>query len=187
METSFDNVIHQLKVLSEVKRNGRIRMSHHGKMTIETETYPYLTPIVRMLRGDSREQGLRQISSTLSEAFHHTRLMLNSKYLSKPTPVPKVKGQGGNNGGGGEGKDTGAQEISDAERDEKRRLLEKLKIVSRELKASIKGLDALRFTYADDAETVTELKVMEENIRLQLAEISQKCPELVWDDGTVVL
>jgi hypothetical protein len=151
MESTYDHIIHQLKVLSGVKKNGRVRMSQHGKMTIESETY--LTPFVRRLRGDSREQGLRQISSTLSEAFHHTRLMLNSKYLVQHSEA-------------------------DAEKDECTRLVKRLRIMARELDAAISGLEALRFTYSDDAETVNELQVMEENIKLQLDEIGEKCLEL---------
>ena len=177
----YDDIILNLKILSKIPRNGRIRKSNLGKVTLEDEGY--LLSFRRRYYNDSRRQAVNDITLILNDAFDETHKLLESRYLmssrengrdrdylEEHTSIDKTSDQG----------------TSSSFEDRKKRILDKLSIMYRELSRSISGLENLRSTYCDDVSTVSALDWMVDKIQLELAEIRNKCPFLITDeaDGT---
>lgn len=63
----FDALICNLKVISRVSRNGRLRRVGKGMLTIEDESY--ILPLKRYLMKSSRTQCLQDLNCIYAEAF----------------------------------------------------------------------------------------------------------------------
>lgn len=176
----YDDIILNLKILSKIPRNGRIRKSNLGKVTLEDEGY--LLSLRRRYYADSRRQAVNDITLILNDAFDETHKLLESRYLMSSRENGRDrdfiedqftidKALGGDSG------------TSSSFEDRKKRILDKLSIMYRELSRSTSGLENLRSTYTDDVSTVSALDWMVDKIQLELAEIRNKCPSLVSEDA----
>lgn len=162
MDGKVDRVLVNLRVLSQVTRNGRLRKMSQNILELEHDSY--LLPIRRYLTGDSRKQNISDVSSVLSEAFDIVRLLLNSKFLV--------------------GVDE-AESLSEAEIFERKQLCERLEALYRELDGAAQGLQNLSATYPDDVATLAQLQRLNEKITSNLRLIRSKVPSLVSEDSLI--
>lgn len=147
----YDRIILNLKIISQVPRNGRLRRITKGAVTLEDDHL--LVPFKRMIYHDSRHQSLNDISAIFNESISESKLWLASKDL-----------------------DTGEFESLDEMSDTKRCIVEKVSLMYRELERSTVGLENLKSTYRDDISIASSLDIIIEKVISHLAEIKRKCP-----------
>lgn len=82
MERKTDSVMVNLKILAKVPRNGRIRKTRFGNITLESESI--MLPFKRALYQDNRHQAMVDIQGIVQDAFTDVRTLMNSKYLLEP-------------------------------------------------------------------------------------------------------
>lgn len=128
MSKKYDDIVLDLKVLSQIPSNGRLRRIGHGKFTLEDDGF--LVPLKRLLYRDSRQSALKDIEATLNGTFEFVRLLLDSKHLKNAV-------EDGNT--------------------EARTIVMQLNNIFRELSKSQIGLRNLRETYSGDANAVAKL------------------------------
>lgn len=152
MDGKYDRILLNLKILTQVPRNGRIRKTTRGNVTLEDEGY--LVPFRRYFMSDSRHQAIGDISALLADAFAEVKLLLNSKFLLSNL------------------------EHSEQEEDERKATLERVETMYKELSGAREGIENLKSTYAEDVKTISALNLLNDKIDSQLREIRRKCTNL---------
>ena len=79
MNNKYDFIIVNLKVISQIPRNRRLRMTTKGFFTLEDDHI--LVPVKRLIYGDSREKLIRDINFLLAEVYSQIKLLISSKHL----------------------------------------------------------------------------------------------------------
>ncbi len=146
MSKKYDEIILNLKVLSQIPSNGRIRRIGHGRFTLEEDGF--LVPIKRLLYRDSRNSGIKDVESTLNGTFEFIKLLLDSKHLKR------ANGTEGNS-------------------DESRVVASQLTNLYREMGKSIIGLRNLKSTYSNDANAVAKIDWCIERMEEEMATMSE--------------
>lgn len=149
MDDKYESSILNLKIIAQIKRNGKLRKLSRGSITLEDENI--LVPFKRRLFADSRHQTMVDINSILNEAFSQSKLMTSSLNLET---------------------DYDTNDISD----ETRTTLEKLTNLYREFCRSMVGLENLKSTYRDDVKMVAKIELVIEKVQSHLGEITRKLP-----------
>ena len=144
-ESKYDQIILNLKILSMVPRNGRIKRSDNGTITLENDDL--LVPIKRYIYNDGRRQTIMDINSILDETFSMIKIIMSSKRLT----------------------DSNFESC-----DSNRHLINQLNVIYNELEKSKKGLENLQTTYKEDIKTCATLDLLVEKIDFNLAEINRK-------------
>jgi hypothetical protein len=127
-----DKLFINLRILSKIPKNGRITKSNDGIVSIE---YDSMLPLAvkRFISNDSRKQSVFEINSIVSECIEAMCSLSNSKYM-----VNVVVRQG----------------------DPFYKTCEELELVLTELEAAKRGIENLKFTYANDINIVSQLDVI---------------------------
>jgi hypothetical protein len=141
----YDQVVLNLKILGMVPRNGRIKRSDNGSITLENDDI--LVPVKRYIFNNGRKQSLIDINIILEEAFSLIKIILLSKRIV----------------------DNKYQVC-----DDNRQLMSQLNVIYNELKKSKKGIENLQNTYKDDIKTCASFDLMFEKINFNLMEINRK-------------
>lgn len=141
----YDQILLNLKILGMVPRNGRIRRSDNGTITLENDDL--LVPVKRYIYNDGRKQSILDINSILDEAFSLINIILSSKKMIEND-----------------------FQLCDANR----QLINQLQVIHDELSKSKKGIENLKTTYKDDIKTCASFDLMMDKINLHLGEITRK-------------
>lgn len=141
----YDQVVLNLKILGMVPRNGKIKRSDNGTITLENDDL--FVPVKRYIFNDGRKQSITDINSILEEAFSLIKIILLSKRIID-------------------------NEFKVC--DDNRQLMSQLNVIYNELKKSKKGIENLQNTYKDDIKTCASFDLMIEKINFNLMEINRK-------------
>jgi hypothetical protein len=125
-----DKLFINLKILSKIEKNGRIRRSFDGVISLEKDTF--YQSIKRFVSSDSRKQSVFEINSIINETINCLQFMINSKFMNK----------------------------SYAHTDEYYHTCEDISLILTELQASKKGIQNLKFTYTVDPNIATQLDII---------------------------
>lgn len=124
-----DTLLINLKIISKIPKNGRICRSYDGVISLEQDSI--LQSIKRFLTKDSRKQAIFEINSIITECIYNVNNILNSKYIS-----------------------------SNNKNDESfLKYCEYLEILVTEMENAKGGLQNLKFTYATDYNTSSQLDI----------------------------
>jgi hypothetical protein len=225
MDSKLDRVLHDLRILARIPRNGRIRKSSMGRVTLESDDY--LVSLRRLYNRDSREQTLLDITAIFTDAFHEVNSILSHKYMtnlrptvpaqpppppifyssnpvqvpssstsgfppelsssprlfegdtkSVPIAIPNQNGfYGSPYGGPLPVTPTGTSSMGSEHEDERRRLLNALGILYKDMLRAVEGVTALKLsTYSSDIAVVTRLDRLIERVHFCIKEIANKVP-----------
>jgi hypothetical protein len=125
-----DKLFINLKILSKIEKNGRIRRSFDGIISLERDTF--YQSVKRFVSSDSRKQSVFEINSIINETINCLQFMINSKFMNK----------------------------SYADTDEYYHTCEDISLILTELQASKKGIQNLKFTYTVDPNIATQLDII---------------------------
>jgi len=145
----YDNVLLHLKILSQIPRNGRIRRTNNGSVTLETDGI--LVPVKRFIYRDDRKQAVVDINSIVSDAFGEIKSLLTSKYMVE----------------------------SDITTDEGRETISRLQLLYIELEKAYIGVHNLKTTYQSDIPITSQIDIVLNKIQSMLGEVKRKCPAAV--------
>jgi len=147
----FDEIILDLKILSNIQKGGKICTTTDGHIALETRSS--FQGIRRLITGDSRIRTIEKINNIINSAFDKTNDIQRSKYIDiyekNKTPMET--------------------EIQRHNED-----IELLQSLANEFNSAIRGLEHLCETYNDDAETSSKLKIIIDKIRHKADDIEMK-------------
>jgi hypothetical protein len=156
MDTSkFDIIVGNLKILSNIPRNGKICRSSNGGITIEADSL--LQPLKRILYRDSRTQAITDITSITNETFSLLKLLLSSCAKSRELAQ-------------------NTQQLTKKEADLKT-IEYQVNMLSKEFTSCITGLENLKTTYNTDIKVKSQLDVILDKIEFYSLEIKEFCGE----------
>lgn len=150
-----DTMILNLKIISNIPENGKIKRSDQGILEIES-TYKF-NWIIRYFRGDSRSRTLEDIESLIRAAIEKNNEIINSKYFTEHNKI-----------------DINNSFILSKMELEYYKQYELLKLINSELKSVIKGLMRLRSVYSEDITTVSKIDILISKINTHTKEIDKK-------------
>jgi len=139
-----DKLFINLKILSKIQKNGRIRRSFDGIISLEQDTF--YQSLKRFVSSDSRRQSVSEINSIINETITCLNLMINSKFMNK----------------------------SFANTDEYYHNCEDISLLLTETKAAKLGIENLKFTYSIDPNIATQLDIILIKIDNLVRDISSK-------------
>lgn len=211
MDTKIDHIIHNLRIIAQIPRNGRIRKSTQGRISLETNSY--LMAVRRFYNQDSRTQAILDIKAVFDEAFAAIDGILSHKYMTHfktasppvtpmqpPTQGPPIQTWSSSPLAQSPTLDdpfrlsyTPSQPIpipmsmsapprshgyySAEYEDERRRLLNRLCTVYKDLLRAVEGVTSLKIsTYTDDIVVTTHLDRLIEKVHFCIQEINNKIP-----------
>lgn len=189
MDTKLDRVLHDLRILAKIPRNGRIRKSDMGRVTIEENNY--LVSVRRYYNQDSRKQAMQDIAAIFNDAFAEVNSILTSRYFTVPTmpfsiPVPpttrvatRASSPTLDPFGHYQNNNNQPSQMSLHMDDERRKILNTLAILCRDLTLAIEGVMMLKLTYSQDIAMITALDRLIEKVTLCINDIRKKVPEEV--------
>lgn len=205
MDTKLDRVLHDLRILAKIPRNGRIRKSDMGRVTIEENNY--LVSVRRYYNQDSRKQAMQDIAAIFNDAFAEVNSILTSRYFTVPAqapftipapmPIPltvppstRVTTRASSPSLDPFHHQQHFQQIHSTQHtnntslnthmdDERRKILNTLAILCRDLTLAIEGVMMLKLTYSQDIAMITALDRLIEKVTLCINDIRKKVPEEV--------
>ena len=147
----FDEIILDLKILSNIQKGGKICTTTDGQIALETrESFQGLR---RLITGDSRSRAVNKVNDIVNAAFDKTNDLLRSKYIDiyekNKTPMET--------------------EIQRHDED-----IECLQSLANEFNSAVRGLEHLCETYNNDAETSSKLKIAIDKVRHKADDIEMK-------------
>jgi hypothetical protein len=146
MDTNkYENILLNLKIISMIPRNGKIKRSDNGSITLENQDL--LVPFKRYLFGDGRRQSLSDINGILEETFSILKILINSKSLV----------------------DTNFQLT-----DDNIMVWNQIHVIFKELHRSRLGLNHLKNTYKDDFKIVASIELIIDKVSFQIKEMTRK-------------
>jgi hypothetical protein len=77
----FEEILVNLKVLSQTPRNRKLRMTSNGYFTLEDNNI--LVPLKRLLFGENREKLVRDLNYLFSGVGALVKLLLSSKFIDE--------------------------------------------------------------------------------------------------------
>lgn len=125
-----DKLLINLKILSKIQKNGKIKRSFDGIISLDSETF--YQPVRRFITSDSRKQAVFEINSIVTESIEIFNHILNSKYMNKHY----------------------------YNTDEYRKNCENLNLLLVELEHAKIGVENLKFTYQNDQNIVSQLDII---------------------------
>ncbi len=147
-----DTMLLNLKIISKIPENGKLRRSEQGTLAIDTNHW-----VLRYIRGDSRIRTIQDITSTISFAIEKTNEITNSKYFTEHNKF-----------------DINNSFILSKLDLEYYKQYDLLKLINDELKACIKGLMNLRSVYSADITTVSKIDIIISKINTHTEELDKK-------------
>ena len=191
MDTKLDRVLHDLRILAKIPRNGRIKKSDMGRVTIEENNY--LVSLRRYYNQDSRKQAMQDIAAIFNDAFAEVNAILTSRYFTAPTvqasfhvPIPVPSNTRVATRASSPSLDPFHHPVMQPTSstnnhvdDERRKILNTLAILCRDLTAAIEGVQMLMLTYSQDIAMTTALDRLIEKVILCISDIRKKIPEEV--------
>ena len=152
----MDQTLKDLKILSKIPQNGKIRTSSTGCIELEPESS--FNSVMRTLFTDSRRKALRDIHNVMIQAFEHTDGILKSKYINIYDLVSRP---------------------SDADIDTHQEECRKLRYLGNELTKSIIGLNNLKkTTYKDDVSFGADIDIVIRDIKSRVLSINSRLSRL---------
>lgn len=142
---TYEQIILNLKIISQIPRNGKIRRAGYGGITLEMESI--MTPLKRTIYQDSRSQGISDIKSILQESYSLLKLLLNHKLVVA---------------------------FEHKETDENRYLLQQIYTLYHEFQMCLPGLENLKGTYRFDIKSVASIQFAIDQVKIQLEDIKRK-------------
>lgn len=201
MDTKLDRVLHDLRILAKIPRNGRIKKSDMGRVTIEENNY--LVSVRRYYNQDSRKQAMQDIAAIFNDAFAEVNSILTSRYFTVPVapqttqftipapmtiPVPpstRVTTRASSPSLDPFHHQYTTQHTTPPMSnnthmdDERIKILNTLAILCRDLTLAIEGVMMLKLTYSQDIAMITALDRLIEKVTLCIKDIRKKVPEEV--------
>lgn len=153
----YDNVLLHLKILSQIPRNGRLRRTNNGSVTLEADGI--LVPLKRFIYRDDRKQAVIDINSIVTDAFMEIKSLLTSKYMSGE----RVSGS-----------------------DEERETVSRLQLLYVELEKAYIGVHNLKTTYQTDIPITSQIDIVLNKMQSMLGEVKRKCPAAVPEENIPV-
>ena len=147
-----DKLLVNLKILSKIPKNGRVRKSSNGVVSLETSSWCYYPSVYRTLNGDGRSQTVDEINSIVSECIAVINSLFDSKFL-----YPSQ-----------------ADSLLHNESLEYTKRLELLDLLLQEINASRIGISNLKFTYKNDHNIESNIDVILMKIDTVYRESSNK-------------
>ena len=149
MNEKFDTILLNLKIIASIPRNGRIRRTPNGSITLESDSI--MVPVKRFIYRDDRKQAILDINCIINEAFAEIKSLLASKHISGDT---------------------------NSEDEEARTTLEKLGLVYSELERASIGIENLKTTYQTDIPVTSQIDIVLNKIESCMNEVRRKCPNV---------
>lgn len=164
--SSTDNILVKLKTISKIPIGGRVRTSYPETISIiepcngftlqnvqefRDWVYDRYQSFLRTYNRDSRIQMIFVLDNLFKSAIDITNSIMDSKYLNTDYDHP-----------------------SDDILNKQEEQYDLLKTFKTELNETLKGIQNLKNTYLEDAETCAKLDVMIRNIELQIIKIGKK-------------
>jgi len=161
-----------------------------GRVTIEENNY--LVSLSRYYNQDSLKQAMQDIAAIFNDAFAEVNAILTSRYFSTPAPalfhvpVPVPPSTRVTTRASSPSLDPfhhpvlqPAPATSPHIEEERRKILNTLAILCRDLTAAIEGVQMLMLTYSQDIAMTTALDRLIEKVILCISDIRKKIPEEV--------
>ena len=162
MNNTIHDLLVNLKIISKIPENGRLKRNNKAKITILAleENNVNLFWFRRFMSGDSRKKALEDITDIIDLAFEKCDDILNSKYFNEPTIIKEELSKS----------IRFAMKKIDAEY---RKNYEILELIYQELKNCTTGISNLKTTYHDDAATIAALDIILSRIKNYIKEMER--------------
>lgn len=148
----FKQTLLNLKIISKIQKNGRIKRDNNGNITLENESQAQ--GFLRFYQGNSRSRAVEDINEVISQSFEIAQNLMDSKYIS----IYEFK-----------------REPTESEISLHEQKVEELINLKQELINSKKGITNLKeTTYKDDATISSQLELVIHNIETKVDQISLK-------------
>lgn len=147
----FDEIILDLKILSNIQKGGKVCSTADGHIALETREN--FQGIRRLVTGDSRRRAVEKVNGIVNNAFDKANDLLRSKYMDiyEKSSVPM---------------ETEVQRHNED--------IEALQALAVEFNSAVTGLENLCDTYGDDAETASKLRIAIDKVRHKADDIEMK-------------
>lgn len=130
MNSVPDKLFINLRKLGKIQKNGKISRSYDGIIYLDHTSI--FQPLKRFFFGDSRKHSLTEINSIINEAIITLQSIIGNRFTSK----------------------------THSDTDEFRKNYENIKLIITEFEAACKGIQNLKFTYANDNNIAPQLDVI---------------------------
>ena len=139
-----DKLLINLRILSQIQKNGKITRSFDGIISLENENfYQFLK---RFLSNDSRKQSISEINSIINDTIKYMENIINSKFT----------------------------DINLCKSNEYYKNCSNLHLILIELKNAVIGINNLKFTYKNDINTNIQLDILLVKINSFIEDITHK-------------
>lgn len=152
----LDNMLLNLKIISKIPENGRIKRSELG--TIALDNRVTLNWLRRSINRDSRKRSIDDINSTIEFSIEKCNDIINSKYFEEHH-IHRSKSH---------------SFISRKIDDEYIKQYEILETIHNELKRTLAGLINLKTTYYEDMTSVSRIDIIISKIRNYTSELEKR-------------
>lgn len=71
MQDNYERILLNLRIISKIPQNGRLKRMYHGVLSLEDEGY--FVSLRRFINQDGRSQAIKDINSVLNEAINEIR------------------------------------------------------------------------------------------------------------------
>lgn len=151
----MDNILLNLKIISKIPENGRIKRTELGSIALDTSSS--LSSLRRFLNRDSRNTAIDDINNTIDFTIEKTYDITNSKYFTEHNKF-----------------NINNSFITKRLEHEYVRQYELLELLYNEMKNSLKGLLNLKTTYHCDITTVSKIDIIISKIKNYILDIEKK-------------
>lgn len=152
----IDNLLLNLKIISKIPENGRLKRSELNIMALE-EPITRVTWIKRYLNGDSRSRTILDITNVIDHVIDKCNDILNSKYFVDHGKF-----------------NMNSSFIDNKIESEYIKQYELLEEIYKELKESIKGLINLKITYYSDDTIISKIDILLSKINYYIIDLEKK-------------
>jgi len=135
----FEKICLNLKVISKLNANEKIRVTHNGGILIDPSRS--FQGFFRYIMGDSRTKTVNKIWEISNYSVEFSQSLLDSVHLKK---------------------------INKENTSEFQRVIHNLEIISKEMTSSLKGLNNLTTTYREDGYIRSELEIISDKLTNQI-------------------
>jgi len=135
----FEKICLNLKVISKLNANEKIRVTHNGGILIDPSRS--FQGFFRYIMGDSRTKTVNKIWEISNYSVEFSQSLLDSVHLKK---------------------------INKENTSEFQRVIHNLEIISKEMSSSLKGLNNLTTTYREDGYIRSELEIISDKLTNQI-------------------
>jgi hypothetical protein len=141
----YETILLNLKIIGMIPRNGRVKRSSNGTITLEGDNI--LVPLKRYFLADGRRNTISDMNSILNETGSQIKLLLGN---------------------------TNVVDVCYKLTEENRHIMLQITNIYKELEKSIDGIENLKVTYRDDVKTSALLDLILSKIKVQLDDIRRK-------------